>query len=92
MIKECSVKFPERVEDVDNGSIYGDLFSTYFGGYLLDQLNTSCKIHSEIDKDPVDTFSLVLFLFKNEHVMVKELLQLLICEVNTQLFEPILLF
>lgn len=42
--------------------------------HLLNQLNTSCKIHSEIDEGPVDTFSFVFFLFKNEHVMVKELL------------------
>ena len=47
------------------------------------------QIHTEIDKDPLDAFSFVFFLFQNEHVVVKELLKFLVCEVNTQLFETI---
>ena len=49
------------------------------------------QVHAEIDESPFDTFTFVLFLLKNEHVMVEELLQFLICEVNTQLFKTVVL-
>lgn len=57
--------------------------------YLLDQIDTSEQVHSEIDEGPVDTLALVLFLLKYEHVVVKELLQLLVGEVDAQLLETV---
>jgi hypothetical protein len=58
-------------------------------GYLFNQVNTSLQIHAKIDESPLDSFSLVFFLFENEHVVVKELLQLFVCEVDAQLLEPV---
>ena len=58
---------------------------------LFNQLNTGQQVHTEIDEGPVNTLSLVLFLLQDEHVMVEELLQLLIGEVNTKLFETVVL-
>lgn len=57
--------------------------------YLLDQIDTSEQVHSEIDENPINAFFLVLFLLKYEHVVVKELLQLLIGEVNAELLETV---
>ena len=59
------------------------------GAYSFNHLNTSQEIHAEINEIPLDAFLFVFFLFKNEHVMVEELLQLLICEVDTQLFKAV---
>lgn len=60
--------------------------------YLLNKIDTSEQVHSEIDEDPVDAFLFVLFLLQYEHVVVKELLQLLIGEVNAELLETVVLF
>ena len=57
--------------------------------YLLHELNAGLEIHTEIHEDPVDTFLLVLFLLKNEHVMVEKLLQLLVGEVDAKLLESV---
>lgn len=72
------------------------LISEYFqhlqkGSYLLNQSNCSFKIKTEINKFPLDAFFLVFFLFKNKHVMVEELLQLLVGQVDAKLFECIVL-
>ena len=56
---------------------------------LFDELDASLQVHTEIDEDPLDTFALVLFLLKNEHVMVEKLLQLLVGEVDTKLLETV---
>jgi hypothetical protein len=58
-------------------------------GYLLNQLNTSEQVHAEINEGPIDAFTFVLFLFQDKHVVVKELLQLLVCEVDADLFEAV---
>jgi hypothetical protein len=58
---------------------------------LFNKLNASQQVHAEINESPVNTLFLIFFLFKNEHVMVEELLQLLVGEVNTQLFEAVVL-
>lgn len=60
--------------------------------YLLDKIDTSEQVHSEIDEGPVDALPFVLFLLEYEHVVVKELLQLLIGEVNAELLESVVLF
>jgi len=63
----------------------------WFWVYLLNQFNTSEQVHAEINEGPVDAFPLVLFLLQHKHVMVKELLQFLISEVNTDLLEAVVL-
>ena len=76
------------------GSPYG---AHWMGGldtlvYLFNELNTSGQIHSEINEIPINTLSLILFLLQHKHVMIEKLLQLFICEINTQLLEAIELF
>ena len=56
---------------------------------LFNKLDASQQVHAEINESPVNTLFLVFFLFKNEHVMVEELLQLFVGEVNTQLFKAV---
>lgn len=63
----------------------------YVAYYLLDKIDTSKQVHSEIDEGPFDALLLVLFLFEYEHVVVKELLELLVCEVNAELLETVVL-
>ena len=57
--------------------------------WFFDQVQSLLQIHAEIHEDPVDSFSLVLFLLQNEHVVVEKLLQLLIGVVDAQLFERV---
>ena len=59
--------------------------------HLLHELNAGLQVHTEIHKDPVDTFTFVLFLLKYEHVMVKKLLQLLVGKVDAKLLETVVL-
>ena len=59
--------------------------------YLLNEFNTSCQVHSEINKCPLDAFFLIFFLFEDEHVMVEELLELFIGEVDTKLLKAVTL-
>ena len=61
----------------------------FFDLYLLHELDASLQVHTEIHKDPIDTFLLVLFLLKHEHVMVEELLQLFVGEVDAKLLETV---
>merc|ERR1719312_1959119 len=56
---------------------------------LLNQLNGDDQIHSKINKGPLDTFSLVLFLLQDEHVVVKELLETLVGVVDQKLLQDI---
>ena len=57
--------------------------------WLLDKIEGGLKIHTEIDHDPFDTFLLVFFLFKNEHVMVEELLETFVGVIDAQLFKSV---
>ena len=59
--------------------------------HLLHELNAGLQVHTEIHKDPVDTFTFVLFLLKYEHVLVKKLLQLLVGKVDAKLLETVVL-
>jgi len=56
---------------------------------LLDQLDSSLEIHTEIDEGPFNTFSFVFFLFKDEHVVIEELLESLVGVVDAKLFESV---
>lgn len=59
--------------------------------HLFNEIDTSEQVHSEIDKLPVNAFLGVRLLFQHEHVMVKELLQLLVGEVDAKLLETVVL-
>lgn len=65
----------------------GDALSVY----LFDHLYARQQVHPKVNEFPVNAFFLVLLLLKYEHMMVEELLQFFICEVNANLFEPIVL-
>ena len=58
-------------------------------GYLLNKFDTLLQIHAEINEGPFNAFTLIFFLFQNEHVMVKELLQFFISEIDAKLFETV---
>lgn len=60
--------------------------------YLLNKINTQLQIHAKINKCPFDTLTLIFFLFQNKHMMIEELLQFFVSEINTQLFETVVLF
>jgi redox-regulated HSP33 family molecular chaperone len=59
------------------------------GGYLFQEVDGVLQVHTKIDEGPFDTFTFVLFLLKNEHVVVEELLQLLVGEVDAKLLETV---
>ena len=56
---------------------------------LLNQLNGGQQVHAKIDKGPLDTLLLVLFLLLDEHVMVEELLETLVSVVDEELFQGV---
>ena len=60
-------------------------------GYLFQEVDGVLQVHTKIDEGPLDTFTFVLFLLKNEHVVVEELLQLLVGEVDAKLLETVVL-
>jgi hypothetical protein len=60
-------------------------------GYLLNQFNASCQVHAKVNESPLDSLSFVLFLLKHKHVMVEELLKFFVGEVDTELFEAVVL-
>jgi hypothetical protein len=47
------------------------------------------QIHAKVNEGPLDSLSLVFFLFQHKHVMVEELLKFLVGEVDTQLLETV---
>ena len=57
--------------------------------HLLHEVDASLQVHAEVHEDPVDLLTLVLLLLQHEHVVVEELLQLLVCEVDTHLLEAV---
>ena len=59
------------------------------GTNLFKKLNAVSEVHAKVDKSPLNSFSLVFFLLKHEHVVVEELLKLLVGEINAQLFERV---
>merc|ERR1712142_1271565 len=56
---------------------------------LLDQLDGDDQVHTEVDESPLDTFSLVLLLLLDEHVVVEELLETFVGVVDKELFQDI---
>ena len=60
--------------------------------YLLNKVDTGLQVHTEVDKFPLNAFLCIFFLFKDEHVMVEELLESLVGVVDAQLFKTVGLF
>merc|ERR1719282_1169545 len=56
---------------------------------FLNQLNGGQQVHAKIDKGPLDTLLLVLFLLLDEHVMVEKLLETLVSVVDEELFQGV---
>ena len=59
--------------------------------HLLNKLNASSQVHAKVNELPFNSLLLILFLLQDEHVMVEELLQFFIGEVDTQLFQAVVL-
>ena len=57
--------------------------------YLLNQINASLQVHTEVDELPLNALIFVLFLFQYEHVMVEKLLVSLVGAVDTQLLKAV---
>ena len=57
--------------------------------YLLNEVNAGSQVHTKVNELPLNSFFLVLLLFQHKHVVVEELLQFLICEVDTQLLQAV---
>merc|ERR1719323_898685 len=56
---------------------------------LLKHVNARLQVYAKVNISPVKTLSDVLLLLKGEHVLVKELLQLLVDVVDTDLFKGV---
>ena len=59
------------------------------GPHLLNEVNAGLQVQAKVDEDPVNALPLVLLLLQQKHVLVEELLQLLVGEVDTQLFKAV---
>ena len=53
----------------------------------FNQVQSCGQVHAEVHHAPLDSFLAVLFLFKDEHMMVEKLLQFLVRVVDAQLLE-----
>merc|ERR1719394_893571 len=56
---------------------------------LLKHVNARLQVHSKVAVGPVQTFLNIFLLFKGEHVLVEELLELLIDVVDTDLLKGV---
>lgn len=56
---------------------------------LLNEFNGRKQVKSKVDEVPLNALTFVLLLLQNEHVVVKELLKLLVCQVNAQLLKGV---
>merc|ERR1719209_1286078 len=59
------------------------------GHWLLKHVNTFLEIHAKVHISPIKTFFYIFLLLRCEHVLVKELLQLLIYIINANLLKTI---
>ena len=55
--------------------------------YLFNELNGWNQVKAKVNELPLNTLAFVLLLFQNKHVMVEELLQFLVCQVDTKLLK-----
>jgi hypothetical protein len=56
---------------------------------LVNEVNGHLRVHSKVNEGPVDLLAGIFFLFKFEHVVVEELLELLVGIVDTDLIEAV---
>ena len=66
-----------------------ELTNTAIFSYLFYKFNTSLQIESKIDKNPINPFPFVFFLFQNEHMVVEKLLQFFVGEIDAELLEAV---
>jgi hypothetical protein len=57
--------------------------------HLFDEVDRGLKVEAKVDKLPLDALTQVLFLLQHKHVVVKELLQLLVGQVDAQLLKAV---
>ena len=57
----------------------------------LNELNAGLQVQAEVDEAPLDALPLVLLLLQDEHGVVEQLLQLLVCVVDAQLLKGVIL-
>ena len=55
--------------------------------YLFNELNGWNQVKAKVNELPLNALTFVLLLLQNKHVMVKELLKFLICQVDTKLLK-----
>lgn len=58
-----------------------------FSTHLLNEVNGGLQVKPEVNELPLNAFPLVLFLFQDEHRVVEQLLQLLVCVVDAKLLK-----
>lgn len=56
---------------------------------LLQKVNCGLEVKAKVNKLPFNALSLIFLLLQNEHGVVEELLELLICIVNAQLLKGV---
>ncbi|CAH4028639.1 unnamed protein product [Pieris brassicae] len=98
-IRNIALDAEAKSISIDNSSVGGGcgrralpLSATVDEHYLLDKIDTSEQVHPKVDEGPCDALFLVLLLFEDKHMMIKELLQPLVREVNAELLETIILY
>lgn len=55
--------------------------------YLLNKFNGWKQVQTKVNEVPLNAFTFVFFLLKDKHVVIKELLKFLICQINAQLLK-----
>mmetsp|Transcript_275 Transcript_275/g.698 ORF Transcript_275/g.698 Transcript_275/m.698 type:complete len:595 (+) Transcript_275:1056-2840(+) len=59
--------------------------------FTRDAVDGGLQVQPKVDEGPLDPFALVLLLLEHKHPAVEQLLQLLVCKVDEQLLERVLL-
>jgi len=57
--------------------------------HLLQQVDGGLEVQAKVDELPLDALPLVLLLLQDEHGVVEQLLQLLVCVVDAQLLKRV---
>ncbi len=56
---------------------------------FFNELYAGGEVHPKVNEHPLDALLLVLFLLQHKHVVVEKLLQFLVGEIDTQLFQAV---
>ena len=57
--------------------------------YLFNEVDGWLEVETKVDEGPLDALSFVLLLLEDEHGVVEELLELLVCVVDAHLLERV---